>query len=75
MTRGLYLDTRIGQCCFIGARSVILPGITIGDHSIVGAGSVVTKDVPPNCIVAGNPAKIVREGIMTKRWGRLEGRD
>ena len=40
---------------------MILPGITIGDNSIVGAGSVVTKDVPPNVIVAGNPAKLDRK--------------
>jgi len=71
MTRGLYLHTRIGQCCFIGARSVILPGITIGDHSIVGAGSVVTKDVPPHSIVAGNPATVIRSNVSTGRWGRL----
>lgn len=73
MTRGLYLHTRIGKCCFVGARSVILPGITVGDHSIVGAGSVVTKDVPPNCIVAGNPAAIIRRNIVTGHWGRLKG--
>lgn len=71
MTRGLYRHTRIGKCCFIGARSIILPGVTIGDHSIVGAGSVVTKDVPPNCIVAGNPAMVIRNNIVTGRWGRL----
>ncbi|HWM46404.1 MAG TPA: acyltransferase [Xanthobacteraceae bacterium] len=71
MTRGLYLHTRIGKHCFIGARSVILPGITIGDHSIVGTGAVVTRDVPAHCIVAGNPAKIIREGIMTGHWGKL----
>ncbi len=71
MTRGLYLHTRIGRHCFIGARSIVLPGITIGDHSIVGSGSVVTRDVPPRCIVAGNPARIIRKGIMTGHWGRL----
>lgn len=71
MTRGLYLHTRIGECCFIGARSVILPGVTVGDHSIVGAGSVVTKDVPPNCIAAGNPASVIRNNIVTGRWGCL----
>ena len=71
MPRALYLHTRIGKHCFIGARSVILPGITIGDHSIVGTGSIVTKNVPPHCIVAGNPARIIREGIMTGHWGRL----
>lgn len=71
-TRGLYLHTRIGQNCFIGGRSIILPGISIGDGSIVGAGSVVTKDVPPGCAVAGNPARIVKEGIKVGHFGRLK---
>ena len=44
----------------IGSGSTILAKLTIGENAIVGAGSVVTKDVPPNCIVAGNPAKILR---------------
>lgn len=42
---------------WIGSHATILPGVTIGENSIVGAGSVVTRDVPPNTIVAGNPAK------------------
>lgn len=45
--------------CFIGGKSIILGNVKIGPNAIVGAGSVVTKDVPPNSIVAGNPAKIV----------------
>jgi acetyltransferase-like isoleucine patch superfamily enzyme len=45
---------------FIGARAIILKGVTIGVGSVVGAGSVVTKDVPPGCIVAGNPARVLR---------------
>ncbi len=45
---------------FIGARSIILKGVRIGKGSIVGAGSVVSADVPPNCIVAGNPARMIR---------------
>lgn len=71
MTRGLYADTRIGARCFIGAHSILLPGITVGDGSIVGAGSVVTHDVPPGSIVAGNPARVVRHGIKTYRFGCL----
>lgn len=70
-TRGLYLHTRIGKRCFIGGKSLILPGITIGDGAIVGAGSVVTKDVPAHCVVAGNPARIVKEGIQVEKFGRL----
>lgn len=71
MTRGLYADTVVGERCFIGAHSLILPGVTIGDGSIVGAGSVVTRNVPPATIVAGNPAQIVRGGIKTYRFGCL----
>jgi exopolysaccharide acyltransferase PssR len=69
--RSLHTKTSIGKQCFIGARSIILPGVTIGDHVIVGAGSVVTKDVKPNCIVAGNPAKIIKENINTTKYGKL----
>jgi acetyltransferase-like isoleucine patch superfamily enzyme len=46
---------------WIGAGAIILPGVTIGEHSIVGAGSVVRKDVPPRTVVAGNPARIIRK--------------
>lgn len=50
----------IGEDAFIGARAIVLPGITIGARSIVGAGSVVTKDVPENVIAAGNPCRVLR---------------
>lgn len=50
----------IKEGAFIGARSIILKGVTIGRHSVVGAGSVVSKSVPDNCIVCGNPAIIVK---------------
>lgn len=53
----------IGENCWIGANVRICKGVTIGDNSIVAACSVVTKDVPANCIVAGNPAKIVKTDI------------
>jgi acetyltransferase-like isoleucine patch superfamily enzyme len=45
---------------WIGSRVIILPGISIGHHSVIGAGSVVTKDVPANCLMVGNPARVVR---------------
>lgn len=45
---------------WIGANAVVLQGVTIGDNSVVGAGSVVTKDVPANVVVVGSPAKILR---------------
>ena len=61
----------IGERCFIGANALIMPGVTIGNQSVIGGGSVVTKDVPPNCIVAGNPARVIRTGVRTKRYGML----
>jgi len=73
MARGLRTDTYIGERCFIGARALILPGVRVGDGSIVGAGSVVTRDVPPATIVAGNPAKVLRSGIRTTRGGCIKG--
>ncbi len=51
---------RIGNNVWIGSNSTILPGVIINDGAIVGAGSVVTKDVPQNAVVAGNPAKIIK---------------
>lgn len=74
-TRGLYLDTIVGENCFIGARSLILPGVRIGDGAIVGAGSVVTKHVPARTIVAGNPARAVHENAATGHFGRLASAD
>jgi len=50
----------IGDDIWIGANAVILPGVTIGEHSVVAAGAVVTKDVPPHSLVAGVPARIIK---------------
>ena len=52
--------TLVKKGASIGSGATILPNITIGEDAIVGAGSVVTKDVPPNSVVAGNPAKVLR---------------
>jgi maltose O-acetyltransferase len=71
----MIMPITIGQRCFIGGGSMILPGVTIGNESIVAAGAVVTQDVPPRCIVAGNPARIVRSDINVGRFGRLAGAD
>ena len=52
---------RIGDNVWIGDRATVLKGVTIGDNSVVGAGAVVAKDVPANVVVAGNPARVVKE--------------
>ena len=70
--RSMYKETHIGKKCFIGANAIIMCGVTIGDEVIVGAGSIVTKDVPSNSIVAGNPAKVIRQNIHTMKYGKLE---
>src|ERR1044071_1142863 len=49
---------KIGRGAFIGARAIILKGVTIGDRAVIGAGAVVTKDVPASCLAVGNPARI-----------------
>lgn len=59
----------LGENCWVGERAVILPGVTLGEWSVVAAGSVVTKSVPPYTIVAGNPARIIkRYDFSTKSW-------
>ena len=55
----IYGPIKIGKNCFIGCRSVILPGVTIGDNCIIGAGSVVNKDIKDNTVAAGVPCKPV----------------
>ncbi len=54
------MNTTVKEGASIGANSVILPGLTIGKHALIGAGSVVTKDVPDYAVVSGNPAQIRR---------------
>lgn len=52
---------------WIGAGAIILPGVTVGECSVVGAGSVVSRDVPPYSVVAGNPAKVIKELAQTQK--------
>src|SRR5699024_86665 len=58
---GYTIPIKIGNDVWVGGNCVILAGVTIGDNSVVAAGSIVTKDVPKNTVVAGNPAKIIKE--------------
>ena len=53
-------NTRVGKNCFFGIKSATIPNITVGDNSIIMAGSIVYKDVPENVMVGGNPARIVK---------------
>lgn len=69
-TRSLNTDTFIGSFCLIGVNAVIMPGVRIGDHCVIGAGSIVTKDVPDNSLVFGNPARVDRT-IDTQAYGRI----
>ena len=63
MDRIYYLEKEIkqlkGENCFIGARTTILPNVTIGDNTIIGANSLMNKDIPDNVVAAGNPCKVV----------------
>ena len=61
--REMITDTYIGCNCFVGGGSIIMPGIKVGNHVVIGAGSVVTKDVPDHSVVVGNPARIIRTGV------------
>ena len=51
----------IGSNVWIGGNCVVLPGVSIGDNSIIGAGSVVTKDIPSNVVAVGNPCEVIKE--------------
>lgn len=54
------LPIRIGRNCWLGAGVIVLPGVTIGDNTVVGAGSVVTRDLPPNVVAVGTPCRVLR---------------
>ena len=55
------MPVHIGKNCWLGAGVIVLPGVTIGDNTVIGAGSVVTKDIPSNVVAVGNPCRVLRE--------------
>ena len=55
------MSVRIGNNCWLGAGVIVMPGVTIGDDTVIGAGSVVTKDIPSGVVAVGNPCKVMRE--------------
>lgn len=71
-----HTDVHVGKNCFIGYGAIILPGVRLGDSVIVTGNSVVGRDVPSNCVVMGNPARVVENNIVTGPWGiRLDKGD
>lgn len=54
-------EVHIGKNVWIGANTVVVPGVTIGDNTVIGAGSVVTRDIPSNCVAYGSPCRVARE--------------
>jgi len=65
-------ETTIGEYCWIGEKVVILPGVNIGDGSIIGASSVVVSDIPPYSIAVGNPAKVIKTyNFHTHIWEKV----
>lgn len=55
------MPIKIGKNCWLGAGVIVLPGVTIGDNTVIGAGSVVTKDIPANVVAVGSPCKVMRQ--------------
>ena len=61
-SRGLQynMPVRIGKNCWLGAGVIVMPGVTIGDNTVIGAGSIVTRDIPSNVVAVGNPCRVMR---------------
>ncbi len=63
------VEVHIGKNVWLGAGVVVMPGVTIGDNSVIGAGSIVTKDIPSNVVAVGNPCRVLREiGERDKKY-------
>lgn len=74
--RGLQFNMpiHVGRNCWLGAGVIVLPGVTIGDNSVIGAGSVVTKDIPANVVAVGNPCRVLRPIDERDRTTYFHGR-
>lgn len=65
-------EVNIGEYCWLGEKVIVMPGVSIGDWSVVGAGSLVTRDIPPFSIAVGNPAKVIkRYNFDTHSWEKV----
>lgn len=69
------LPVKIGNKVWIGGGVTILSGVTIGDNTVIAAGSVVTKDIPANVVAAGNPCKVIKEAEEGDRYGIIDKKD
>jgi len=72
---GSEMSILVGEDVFMGARVTVLPGVTIGDGAAVGAGSVVSRDIPAGAVAVGNPAKVVRVRAAVEGPKSAEGGD
>lgn len=68
------VPVHIGRNCWLGAGVIVLPGITIGDNTVIGAGSVVTRDIPANVVAVGSPCRVLREIGQKDRETYFHGR-
>ena len=67
--RNMKADVYIGDNCFLGNRVIVLPGVRIGNECVIGSGSIVTKNIPDNCIAVGNPARVICSNVRCGRYG------
>lgn len=69
-SRKLKAAVCIGKNCFISLNAIYyLPGVTIGDEVVIGAGAVVSRNIPSHSIAAGNPARVLRKNVRCDKWG------
>ena len=68
------VPVHIGRNCWLGAGVIVLPGVTIGDNTVIGAGSIVTRDIPATVVAVGNPCRVLREIGQKDREMYFRGR-